>query len=109
MIYMRAATIHGPRHAKTPVRAYADSEGPDQPVHPHSLIVNLKSAKKIMKSTESNCQDETLRMRRTNLYMGILRMLKHTVFYRQTLQKKFLQYSSIYEKTVNFSNINSKA
>ena len=104
---MRAATIYGPRHAKTPARAYA--EGPDQPAHPHCLIVNLKSAKKIIGSTESDCQDETLRMRRTNLYMGILRMLKHTVFYRQSLQKKFLQYSSIYEKTVYFSNINSKA
>ena len=30
--------IHGPRHAKACLRAYANSEGPDQPAHPHSLI-----------------------------------------------------------------------
>ena len=27
----------GPRHVKTCFRAYANSEGPDQPAHPHSL------------------------------------------------------------------------
>ena len=29
---------NGPRHAKTYLRAYAGSEGPDQPAHPRSLI-----------------------------------------------------------------------
>ena len=28
----------GPRHEKTCLRAYADSEGPDQPAHPRNLI-----------------------------------------------------------------------
>ena len=30
--------INGPRHAKTGLRTYADSEGPGQPAHAHSLI-----------------------------------------------------------------------
>ena len=30
--------INGPRHAKICLRAYAASEGPDQPSHPCSLI-----------------------------------------------------------------------
>ena len=34
----------GPRHAKTCLRAYAGSEGPVQPAHPHSLIGPLLSA-----------------------------------------------------------------
>ena len=29
---------NGSRHAKTCLRAYEDSEGPDQPAHPRSLI-----------------------------------------------------------------------
>ena len=28
----------GPDHVKTCLRAYTDSEGPDQPAHPRSLI-----------------------------------------------------------------------
>ena len=31
--------IFGPRYAKTRLRAYADSEGSDQPSHPGSLIM----------------------------------------------------------------------
>ena len=29
---------HGPRHAKTDLRANEDNEGPDQPARPRSLI-----------------------------------------------------------------------
>ena len=32
------SAIYGPSHAKTCHRAYADSESPDQPAHPRSLI-----------------------------------------------------------------------
>ena len=35
---MRTEQLRGPRHAKTCLRAYADSKGPDQPAHPRSLI-----------------------------------------------------------------------
>ena len=31
-------TSSGPRYAKTCIRVYADSEGPDQPTHPRILI-----------------------------------------------------------------------
>ena len=33
-----AVTLSGPCYAKTCLWAYADSEGPDQPAHPRSLI-----------------------------------------------------------------------
>ena len=32
------ALSYEPRHAKMSLRAYANSEGPDQPAHPRSLI-----------------------------------------------------------------------
>ena len=28
--------VYGPRHARTCLRAYTDSEGPDQPAHPET-------------------------------------------------------------------------
>ena len=37
-----------PRHAKTCLRAYSDSEGPDQPAHPRRLIRPSLSANKII-------------------------------------------------------------
>ena len=37
--------INWPRRAKTCLRAYADSEGPDQHVHSHSLIRALAARK----------------------------------------------------------------
>ena len=61
---------YGPRHAKTCLSAYADSEGPDQPAHPHILIRAFAVRKQnhwILKniSMENKCPDETLRMCRT--------------------------------------------
>ena len=35
---LRNTTLFEPRQAKTCLRAYADSKGPNQPAHPHSLI-----------------------------------------------------------------------
>ena len=35
---MHASKLIRPCHAKTCLRLYAESEGPDQPAHPRSLI-----------------------------------------------------------------------
>ena len=40
--------INGPRHAKTGLRTYADSEGPGQPAHTRSLIMNFTVANRII-------------------------------------------------------------
>ena len=37
-VYQVSYKKNGPCQAKTCIRAYADSEGPDQPAHPRSLI-----------------------------------------------------------------------
>ena len=36
--FLHIASPGGPRHAKTCLRAYADSEGPDQTAHPRSML-----------------------------------------------------------------------
>ena len=57
------------------LQLYADSEGPDQPAHPRSLI---KEALDNVESVESKRPDDTLRMRGVNLNLFILRMLEDT-------------------------------
>ena len=57
--------IYAPCHAKT----YADSEGPNQPAHPHSLIRAFAYRSKnhwLLQNgrIECECPDETLRMHR---------------------------------------------
>ena len=37
-----SSILFGPRHAKTCLRAYADSEGQDQTAHPRSLIYAMR-------------------------------------------------------------------
>ena len=45
---MSTYELFAPRHAKTCLRAYADTEGPDQPVHLHTLIGPSLSANRII-------------------------------------------------------------
>ena len=61
--------VYGLRHAKTSLRAYADSKGPDQPAHLYRLIRALSVCLKnhwILKNVwvESKYPDEAWRMRR---------------------------------------------
>ena len=69
-------------HAKTCLRAYADSEGPDQPAHSHSLIrafVVRKQNHWLLQnvSMESKCLDETVYVQ-DDVNPHILRMLEAT-------------------------------
>ena len=78
-----SSTEFGPPSAKTCLRAYADSEGPDQPAHPRSLIRAFAVRKQnhwIQQnvSMESKGKDDTLRMRR--MTVRILSMLEGTFF-----------------------------
>ena len=41
------------RHAKTCLRAHANSEGPDQPVHPRSHAHIVKNLKNLLQNQES--------------------------------------------------------
>ena len=70
------STAKKPRYAKTCLQAYVDSEGPDQPAHPRSLIraftVRYQHHWTLQYvSTESQCPDETLRMHGMNLNLFI--------------------------------------
>ena len=65
------------------LRTYADSDGPDQPAHPRSLIRALAVRKQhhwILKnvSVESKCPDETAHTK-DDVNPHILRMLKSAV------------------------------
>ena len=73
------------RHAKTCFRAYADSEGPDQPAHSRCLIrtftvreQNHWTLQNV--SMESKCPDDTLRMREINLNVLFAAHLRALVF-----------------------------
>ena len=67
--HSRSWNTHGPRHVKACLRAYADSEGPDHPAHPHSLI-RIFTVRQQNHWTlqnvwiESKSPDDTLHMRR---------------------------------------------
>ena len=43
----RSLVTNGPRHVKTCLLAYAESEDPDQPAHPRSLIRASLSAESL--------------------------------------------------------------
>ena len=62
------AVRYEPHHTKPCLQAYADSDGPDQPAHPHSLIraftVRSQNHWTLQNvSMERKCSDEALCMR----------------------------------------------
>ena len=86
----------GPRHAKTCLQAYADSEDPDQPAHARSLIRIFTVRWQnhwIIQNVWMNGKDpdDTLRMRRM-IWMRILRMFEGTF----SLEEAQLTHSQTY-------------
>ena len=74
----------GPCRAKTCLRAYADSEGPDQHAHPRTLIRAFAVSKHNLwilqdGSMESKCPDETFKQLQDDVHPHILRMLEALV------------------------------
>ena len=59
--------LYEPRHTETCLRAYSDSEGPDQTAHPRSLIWGFAVRRQnhlILYRTESKDSEDALDLRR---------------------------------------------
>ena len=83
--------IHGPRHAKTCLRAYADSEGPDNPSHPHGLIRAFAvRCQNQNVSMESKCPEDTAHAWDEFLRFAHVRLARLNYFHRTYLKMYYL-------------------
>ena len=92
--------INKPRHAKTCLRAYADSERPDQPAHPRSPIraINRIIGYSIMHDWKTSVSNTWRMMFSVNL--RILTLFEGTLFAMRDQNDKVVKF--YYRATMNF-------